>query len=108
MARNLRMGDVYFGWRDMKTILLRDKARTINKQKQRTELNTSNINLDQYTMMNATYAKAPFNDRTICEVLNYLSIHLNVKLDWGQQFSSVWHKYHNHWLKLNSAIGEKN
>ena len=107
MARNLRMGDVYFGWRDMETILLRDEARTANKQKQRTELNTSNINLDQYTMMNTTYAKAPFNDRTICEVLNYLSIHLNVKLDWEQQFASVWHKYHNHWLKLNCAINEK-
>jgi hypothetical protein len=86
---------------------LRDEARQANKQKQRTDLNTSNVNIDQYTMMNATYAKAPFNDRIICEVLNYLSIHLNVKLDWGQQFASVWHKYHNHWLKLNCAINDK-
>ena len=62
MARNLRKSDVYFGWKDMETILLRDEARTTNKQKVRTDLNTNNVNLDQYTLMNATYAKAHFTE----------------------------------------------
>ena len=65
----------------METILLRDEARTANKQRQRTELNISNVNLDQYTLMNATYAKAPFINETICEVLKHLSIYLNTKLE---------------------------
>ena len=65
-----------------KTILLRDEARTTNKKKLRTDLNTNNVNLDQYTLMNATYAKASFTEKTICEVMNHLGVHFDIKLDW--------------------------
>ena len=63
--------------------------------------------LDNLTLMNATYAKSPFTDRTITEVLRYLSIYLNLKLEWNLQHPSEWHKYMHERNKLKDAVTDK-
>ena len=59
----------------------RDRVRLEKKSKPRTDLTVNSVVLDHLNLMNATYAKSPFTDRTITEVLRYLSIYLNVKLE---------------------------
>ena len=60
--------------------------------------------LDNLTLMNATYAKSVFTDRTISEILRYLSVHLNVKVEWKLKHPSEWHKYMHECIRLSDAM----
>ena len=62
------------------------------------------IYLDNYTMMNAGYAKQVFSDKTICESISYLSMMLNVKIVPDGVYQSQWHKFTHHWDQMNKAI----
>ena len=72
----------------------------------RTDINKNTVNLDNYTMMNATYAKQPFTDKTICEVLAYIALHVNVQLDYTIPYASEWHKYDNHCQAIGKGFTE--
>ena len=103
-ARNLKNNKIFFGWKDVERIYVRDESRKNNKGKCRTDLTKNCVNLDQYTMMNATYAKAVFTDKTLTEVFCYLAIHLGVKLEWKETYHSTWHKYSSNCMILKKAI----
>ena len=59
----------------------------------RTNIEKYTIALDQYTIMNATYAKQPFSEKTICEVIEHLSVQLITKIPKYTMFPSQWHKF---------------
>ena len=70
----------------------------------RTNINKNCIMLDKFTLMNATYAKKTFEDKTICKVISYLGVHLNVKIDTTNTYQSKWHTDKYHCNKLGHAI----
>ena len=104
MARNLRIKEVYFGWKDVERIYLRDEKRLDNNVGRRTDLNKHCVCLDQYTLMNATYAKSPFTAKTICEAISYLCLHLDAAFDKEQSFESEWHEYSFYCNMLDRAV----
>ena len=77
-SRNLKVDNIYFGWKDVEQINVRDKARLKNDSKCRKDVNKNSVNIDQYIMMNAEYMKSFFTDKTVTEVLSYPTIYLNV------------------------------
>ena len=58
-------------------------------------------------MMNATYAKKTFTDKTISEVLSYIAMLTCVTLDFTASFQSEWHKYDHHRIEIGKAITEE-
>ena len=59
----------------------------------RTDLNIHSVYLDNFTVMNASYAKKCFSEKTISEMLVYVSARMNVRLDIGLKFPSLWHQF---------------
>ena len=78
-TKNLKLNKCDFGWKDVKTILLRYEKRFKENKYKRTDIVRQTISLGSLTMMNATYAKQPFTSKTISDILSYLSIRCNVK-----------------------------
>ena len=92
-TRTLKHDDVNFRWKNVQVIYERDCVRLEQKTKHRRDLTINSTNLDNLTLMNATYAKSPFIDRTITEVMRYLAMYINVK------FELEWHNYMYHFTK---------
>ena len=90
-TKKLCISSVTFGWKQVQTIYERDEQRALRNEYTRTDVVQQTINLDSFTMMNATYAKQPFTSKTICEVFKHISTMLNVKLPYSNQYSSEWH-----------------
>ena len=55
-------------------------------------------------MMNATYANKSFTDKTICDIMSYISSRLIIKLNNNKEFDSEWHKYTYHCAQLKTSI----
>ena len=102
-TRNLKYSNCYFGWNELQTIYERDEARSNRQEYRRTDVVQQTVNLDSFTMMNATYAKQPFTSKTLSEVFNHLSVQLNVKLDNRKMYPSEWHKFEDYCVKLSKA-----
>ena len=79
--RNLKVDSIHFGWKDMDRIFIRGEARINSDSRVRTNVNKNSVNIDQYTMINAEYAKSIFTNRTITEVLGHLSIEREIRLE---------------------------
>ena len=73
----------------------------------RTEIVKHAIALDKFTLMNVTYAKQHFSEKTICEVIEYLSVQLLTKLPKHIIFPSQWHKFKFMWTELSKSINTK-
>ena len=80
--------------------------RVKNKMCRRTDIAKHAVALDNYTMMNASYNKQIFSDKTICEVLSHLGCMLGIKLRWNYKYDSQWHKYIYLCHQINSAVSE--
>ena len=80
----------------------RDEQRSLRQEYRRADVVQQTINLDSFTMMNATYTKEPFTSKTLSEVFNHLSTMLNVKLPYNQTYSSEWHKFNHFVVKLSN------
>ena len=85
--------NVYFGWKDIERIYLREEKRLDSNVGRRTDLTKHCVCLEKYTLTNVTYAKSPFTEKSICEAIQYLCLHLNVAFDEAQSFESDWDKY---------------
>ena len=86
-----------FGWKDVESIYLRDKERAKRNELKRTTITKQKISLDNFTMMNATYAKQSFTDKTISEVVAFFFVQLFVK-------NYETHKYEPKWHECNTII----
>ena len=64
------------------------------------------IVLDKYTMINASYAKLMFSEKTISEVILYLATRLRVKLNLTNIYQNQWHKFKAHWYMLNRELSK--
>ena len=57
----------------MEPILIRENISMVSHEAKRTDLVKHAVSLDNYTMMNAEYAKQVFSEKTIAEILSRLS-----------------------------------
>ena len=60
---------------------------------QRTDLSKHCVFLDNFTIMNASYAKKCFSEKTISDIISHVSVSMNVTLDFGMTFKSLSHKF---------------
>ena len=74
----MRNNNVYFGWKDVERIYLREEKKLDSNVGRRIALTKHCVYLEKYTLMNVTYAKSPFTEKTICKAIQYLYLHLNV------------------------------
>ena len=49
--------------------------------------------LDNFTIMNALHSKKCFSERPITEIISHVTSVMNIKLNIGMSFKSVWHKF---------------
>ena len=61
-TRHLKLNKTHFGWKDVESIYHRDEDRVKMKELQRTTVTKETVSLDNFTMMNAAFAKAPFTE----------------------------------------------
>ena len=57
---------------EMEVIFIRDNKRMLNHEGKRTDLVKHDINLDNYTLMNAEFSKQAFSEKKISEVISQL------------------------------------
>ena len=93
LARDFTKKGIKFGWKHVEDIFLRDEERVKCDKGRRTDIVKHAIQLDKYTLMNAGYAKQPFSEKSISEVISHLSIHLHIKIDTNVPYESQWHKF---------------
>ena len=84
---------VPFSWNEIESTFEREISRLTKNMPQRTDLNKNSVYLDNFTVMNASYAKKCFSEKTISKMLLYVSAHMNVRLDIGLKFQSLWHQF---------------
>ena len=77
LTRDFTKKGITFGWKHMEDIFLRDEERVKWHKGRRTDIVKHAIQLDKYTLMNAGYAKQPFSEKSISEVISHPSIHLS-------------------------------
>ena len=87
LARDFKIRGVLFGCGNVEQVHIRDEER-ISKQKGRqTDIVKYAIKLDKYMLMNDTYAKQHFSEKTISEVLIFLSGQLKANVDINKKFA---------------------
>ena len=91
-AKSLMNYGVPFGWNEIEVTYERDVGRLQKNMPQRTDLNKHSVYLDNYTLMNASYAKKCFSEKTITEMIVYVAKSMEVKLEIGLKFESQWHQ----------------
>ena len=86
-----------FGWKDVKDIFLRDQKSYNITGIWKTDLKKEATVLDGFTMMNVTYAKSVFSEKTICFQMSYLMKELSIdNMIWtSDQYPSTWHQYNS-------------
>ena len=62
MVKNFKPNCLYFGWKQVEDIYLRDQAHFKNYSVRRTNCTKEIIVLDGYSMMNTTYTETIFSD----------------------------------------------
>ena len=67
---------------------MRDEDRVARNMSRKTKINQHCLDLDKYIIMNATYTKISVDDKSICNVISYLSTQLHIKLDTNKIHSS--------------------
>ena len=67
-AKSLMNYGVPFGWNEIEVTYERDVGRLQKNMPQRTDLNKHSVFLDNYTLMNASYAKKCFSEKAITEI----------------------------------------
>ena len=84
MARDLMLHGRKFDWKEVNNIYLRDKMYSQDRDM-----------LDGFTMMNVTYAKSVFSEKTIRFQMSYLMKELNIDIEIGtsDKYASIWHQY---------------
>ena len=60
--------------------------------------------LDNFTVMNASYAKKCFSEKTISEMVGYVGDALELKFDIGKIFASQWHTFMFYFSALKSKV----
>ena len=95
MARDLMLHGRQFGWKEVKDIYLRDVKYYHKTGVWRTDLKKEATTLDGFTMMNVTYAKSVFSEKTICFQMSYLIKELDIVIDTNPEvkYDSTWHQY---------------
>ena len=95
MARDLMLHGRQFGWKEVKDIYLRDVKYYHKTGVWRTDLKKEATALDGFTMMNVTYAKSIFSEKTVCFQMSYLLKELDIDIDINSQveYDSTWHQY---------------
>ena len=78
MARDLKLHGRQFGWKEVRDIYLRGQKYYHKTGIWRTNLKKEAISLDGFTLMNITYAKSVFSEKTICYHMLYLLKELNI------------------------------
>lgn len=61
-----------FGWDKIECTFERDESRIQKGLPQRTDLNKHCVYMDNYTVMNTSYPKKCFSERTISEMVAYV------------------------------------
>ena len=107
-TRHLKLHKTLFGWKDVESIYLRDEERAKRNELKRTTITKQTVSLDNFTMMNATYAKQPFTDKTISEVISFFSVQLFVKVNETQKYESKWHEYNTIINKMLPVLQSRN
>ena len=92
-AKAFTSNGVQFGWGEIVKTYDRDMIRLKDIGAQRTDLSKHCVFLDNFTIMNASYAKKCFSEKTISEIISHVSVCMNVTLDFGMSFKSLWHKF---------------
>ena len=82
-----------FGWNQILQTFDRDMARVNDIGSQRTDLSKHCVFLDNFTIMNASYAKKCFSEKTIAEIISHVASVMKIKLNIGMSFKSMWHKF---------------
>ena len=73
---------------NMETIFTRNNRRMLSHEAKRTDLVKLAITLDNYTMMNAQYAKQVFSQKKIAEVISNLCTRILVENSTTRWFTS--------------------
>ena len=104
---HLKLRDVDFGWKEILLIADREDKRFKELNLQQSDVTGVTVVLDCFTMMNATYAKQPFTEKTICEVVAHLSKIIGVTVDRHCNTRSEWEQYMHylHQLKNKGYMG---
>ena len=71
LARDFKTKNIKFGWKHVEDIFLRDEEKVKLSKDRRRDIVRYAIALNKYTIMNATYAKQPFSDNSITEVISH-------------------------------------
>ena len=95
---------IQFGWNEITKTYDRDMSRLADAGAQRTDLTKHCVFLDNFTIMNASYAKKCFSEKTISEIISHVSSTLNVKLNINMTFESLWHKFMYYCNVLKASI----
>ena len=103
-SKQLKHFGVEFGWKEMEPILIRENIRIGNHEAKRTDLVKHAVSLDNYTMMNAEYAKQVFSEKTIAEILSHLFKYIGGKIDHTIIHKSQWHKFRFHLDSINQSV----
>ena len=106
-TRNLKLQNIHFGWKDVEAVYTRDENRASNGEYRRTDVVKQSICLDSFTMMNTAYAKHLFASKTIPEVISYISVQVNVKIDLGKEFNSEYENFYDCTTILSKKINQK-
>ena len=88
LVRNFIIRGIPFGWKQVEEILIRDNERVKLQKGNRSDIVRHTVLLDKYTLMNATYVKQPFSEKTISEVISHLSLMLRTNIDTNITFKS--------------------
>ena len=83
---------------------MRENIRMGNHEAKRTDLVKHAISLDNYTMMNAEYAKQVFSEKTIAEILSHLYKFIGGKIDYSIMHKSQWHKFRYHLYSIKQSV----
>ena len=88
LLRDFRMHSLSFGWKQMEEIFVKYNERVKLEKGKRSDIVRYAVLLDKYTLMNATYVKQPFSEKTISEVISHLSLMLRTNIDTNITFKS--------------------
>ena len=92
-SRSFTSHGIPFGWNQITQTFDRDMVRVNDVGAQRTDLTKQCVYLDNFTIMNASYAKKCFSERTITEIIAHVASAMNIELTFVMSFKSMWHKF---------------
>ena len=94
MTTNSKLHDVSFGWKEVEAIFLGDEAHFKTYNIRRTDLTKDIVVLGRYSMMNSSYVKYIFSEKTMYAQITYLTEFLNLTFDNESQYESERNEHH--------------